>query len=166
MNPLEALLLVELADRYDSEKRLVRALPKMAEVATSKDLQKLIHSHTLETEGHVKKLDKVFESFGRKSKGKKCAATVGILKESDELAADFECTSAINAALISAAQKIEHYEMASYGFLHKWALLLGNKKAANLLKEILAEEEAAYVALTTLARSRSNNEALGGVTPI
>jgi ferritin-like metal-binding protein YciE len=117
----------------------------------------------VETENHVRKLDKAFKFFGKKPKVKKCTATVGILKESEEVAADFKSTAAINAALISAAQKIEQYEIASYGCLHEWALLLGKKEASNLLKEILVEEKAACEALTALARSRSNHEALGEV---
>ncbi len=161
MNALKNLFLDELADRYDAEKRLVLAMPKMIKTATCKHLQKLIQSHLKQTEDHVKKLDKVFKSFGEKAKTKKCEATIGLLKEGSEIAADFKGSLAINAAIISVAQKIEHYEIASYGCLHEWAVLLGNKDAVGLLKEILGEEKAANQALIDLARSRSNNEALG-----
>ena len=108
------------------------------------------------------KLEQVFECFGEKPKGKTCEATKGLLEEGDEIAADFKGSPAINAALISAAQKVEHYEMASYGCLHEWAELLGNEKAAGLLEAILEEEKAANESLTELARASSNEEALGG----
>ena len=161
MKTLENLFLDELADMYDAEQRLARALPKMAKAATSPALQAAIRSHLKETEGHVAKLEKVFKAFGEKAKGKKCEATVGLLEEGDEIAADFKGSPAINAALISAAQKVEHYEIASYGCLHEWAGLLGNETAAGLLLTILDEEKAANETLTELARSGDNQTALG-----
>jgi ferritin-like metal-binding protein YciE len=161
MKTLKDLFLDELADMYDAERRIVKALPKMARAATCDDLKKAIQSHLKETEGHVKKLEKVFQSFDEKAKGKTCEATVGLLEEGDEIAAEFKGSPAINAALISAAQKVEHYEMASYGCLHEWAGLLGNEEAAGLLEEILGEEKAANEKLTELARASSNEEALG-----
>ena len=161
MKTLEDLFLDELADMYDAEQRLVRALPKMAKAATSPALQAAIRSHLKETEGHVTKLEKVFKAFGKKPKGKKCEATVGLLEEGDEIASDFKGSPAINAALISAAQKVEHYEIASYGCLHEWAGLLGNETAAGLLLTILGEEKAANESLTELARSGDNQSALG-----
>lgn len=162
MNTLKTLFLDELADIYDAEQRLVRALPKMAKAATCDHLKQAIQAHLKETEGHVTTLEKVFKTFGEKAKGKKCEATVGLLEEADEIAADFKGSPAINAALICAAQKVEHYEVASYGCLHEWAEALGNPKAAAMLEGILDEEKAADQALTELARSRSNAEALGG----
>ena len=161
MKTLKNLFLDELADMYDAEQRIVKALPKMAKAATCDDLKGAIQAHLKETEGHVTKLEQVFASFDQKAKGKTCEATVGLLKEGDEIAAEFKGSSAINAALISAAQKVEHYEMASYGCLHEWAGLLGNEKAAGLLKGILGEEKAANETLTKLARASSNEEALG-----
>jgi ferritin-like metal-binding protein YciE len=146
---------------YDAERRIVKALPKMAKAATCPDLKAAIQSHLKETEGHVTKLEQVFKSFDQKAKGKTCEATVGLLEEGDEIAAEFKGSPAINAALISAAQKVEHYEMASYGCLHEWAGLLGNEEAAGLLKIILGEEKAANEKLTKLARASSNEEALG-----
>jgi ferritin-like metal-binding protein YciE len=161
MKTLKDLFLDELADMYDAERRIVKALPKMAKAATCEDLKEAIQSHLKETEGHVKKLEEIFQSFDQKAKGKTCEATVGLLEEGDEIAADFKGSPAINAALISAAQKVEHYEMASYGCLHEWAGLLGNEEAASLLQEILEEEKAANESLTELARASSNEEALG-----
>ena len=162
MKTLKVLFLDEVADMYDAERRIVKALPKMAKAATCDKLKKAILAHLKETEGHVTKLYQVFQSFDEKARGKTCEATVGLLKEGDEIAADFKGSPAINAALISAAQKVEHYEMASYGCLHEWAGLLGNKEAAGLLQEILEQEKAANETLTGLARTGSNEEALSG----
>ncbi len=158
---LKDLFLDELADMYDAEHRLVKALPKMAKVATCTELQGAIEEHLEETQGHVTKLEQVFAAFDQKPKRNTCEATVGLLAEGDEIAADFKGSPAINAALISAAQKVEHYEMASYGCLHEWAGLLGSREAADLLEEILEEEKAANEKLTQLALDGKNQEALG-----
>ena len=161
MQALNELFLGELADMYDAERRILKALPKMAKSATSPKLKKAFLAHQKETEGHVKRLEQVFVCFDKKAKGKTCEATKGLLEEGDEIAADFKGSPALNAALISAAQKVEHYEMASYGCLHEWARLLGNKKAAALLKANLDEEKAANDSLNELALADSNEEALG-----
>src|SRR5450432_2703108 len=153
MKTLKDLFLGELADVYDAEHRIIKALPKMAKAATCDKLKEAILAHLKETEGHVKKVEQVFQSFDEKAKGKTCEATVGLLKEGDEIAAEFKGSPAINAALIAAAQKVEHYEIASYGCLHEWAGLLGNEPAAGFLEEILAEEKAANEKLTGLARA-------------
>ena len=160
MKTLKDLFLDELADMYDAEKRILKALPKLARAATCSDLKGAMETHRNETEGHVKKLEQVFQSFGIKASGQTCEATKGLLEEGDEIATDFKGSPAINAALISAAQKVEHYEIASYGCLHEWAGLLGNQKAATLLEEILDEEKAANAGLTELAVAQSNKEAL------
>jgi ferritin-like metal-binding protein YciE len=160
MRTLKDLFLDELADRYDGEKRLVIAMPKMIKTATCPRLQKLIESHLMETERQVTKLEKVFQLFGKKPSLNKCEATVGMLVEGTEVATDNKGSPVINAALVSVAQKIEHYEIASYGCLHEWALLLGNKPAAVILKQILGEEKAANQALIELAISHCNNQAL------
>ena len=161
MKKLKDLFLDELADMYDAEQRIVKALPKMAKAATCEDLKAAILAHLKETEGHVTKLENVFQAFDEKARGKTCEATVGLLKEGDEIAADFKGSPAINAALVSAAQKVEHYEMASYGCLHEWAGLLDNEEAAGILQEILDEEKAANDALSELARESCNQQALG-----
>lgn len=165
MKTLKDLFMDELADMYDAEHRIIKALPKMAKAATCPDLKKAIHSHLKETKGQVSKLDKVFKSFGRKAKGQTCEATVGLLREGDEIAAKFKGSPAINAALISAAQKVEHYEIASYGCLHAWAGLLGNHEAARLLNQILEEEKGADKSLNDLAKSGNNEEAIGASDP-
>lgn len=160
MKTLNDLVLDELADMYDAERRIAKALPKMAKAATCKDLKAAIQAHWQETQDHVKKLEQIFHSFDAKAKGKTCEATVGLLEEGDEIAAEFAGSPAINAALIAALQKVEHYEIASYGCLYEWAGLLGNDEAAGLLEKILDQEKAANQALTELARASSNQEAM------
>jgi ferritin-like metal-binding protein YciE len=161
MNALNALFFDLLADRYDAEKRLVLAMPAMAKTSTSRDFHQLIQRHFRETIAHTKKLEMVFKSFGAEVKAGKCEATIGLLKECDEMAAEYKGSPALNAALISCAQKIEHFEIASYGCLAEWAAVLGNKEASSLLREILSEEKAADQALTFLARFSANDEAIG-----
>jgi len=156
MKNLETLFLDELADMYDAEHRLIKALPKMAKAATDKALKNAFEAHLLETEGHVTKLELVFQAFDRPAKGKKCEATVGLLKEGDEIAEKNKGYPTINSALISAAQKVEHYEIASYGCLRAWAELLGNPKAAKLLSAILEQEKAADEKLTLIAMETCN----------
>ena len=162
MKTLQDLFLDELADMYDAEHRIVRALPKLIKAATCIQLQTALQKHLKETHGQIAKLEQVFKSIGEKAKGKKCEATVGLLKEGDEIAADFKGSPAVNAALISAGQKVEHYEIASYGCLHEWAGLLGHDKAAGLLREILVQEKVADETLTEVARNGNNEEARNG----
>jgi len=161
MKTLESLFFDELADMYDAEHRLVKALPKMAKAATHDELKAAFRAHLVETAGHVKKVEQVFQAFGKEPKSTKCEATVGLLKEADEIAEDNEGSPTINAALISAAQKVEHYEIASYGCLRTWAELLGNTKAAKLLSEILVQEKSADETLTLLAVKTCNPAAEG-----
>jgi ferritin-like metal-binding protein YciE len=162
MKMLKDLFLSQLADMYDAENRIVKALPKMAKAATCTQLRDAFLSHLKETEGHVRKLEQVFHSFDiKKPRSQKCPATVGLLQEGDEMASEFKGSPAINAALISAAQKVEHYETATYGCLHEWAQLLENEEAAGLLEEILEQEKAADAKLNELALSRNNEEARG-----
>ena len=160
MRTLKNLFLDELADRYDAEKLLLIAMPKMINAATCTHLQKLLQSHLKETERHVSTLERVFRSFGDKPRLDRCEATIGLLKEGDQVASDYRGWPVLNAALISVAQKLKHYKIATYGCLREWAGLLGNNEAADLLQEILLEEKAANHALSELARSHSNNEAL------
>lgn len=161
MKTLKNLFLDELADIYDAERRIARGLPKLAKAATSPGLKKAMDAHSKETAGHVKKLELVFKSIGAKPRGKTCEATVGLLEESEEMAADFKGSPALNAGLIAAAQKIEHYEMASYGCLHERAEVLGYVEGARLLRQILDQEKASNDVLNELAHSCLNDEALG-----
>ena len=121
----------------------------------------LIRRHFKETVDHAKKLEKVFECFATDARTADCAITIHLLKECDEIAEAYKSSPALNAALIACAQKIEHHEIASYGCLAEWAAVLGNKEAASLLRDILAEEKAADAALSYLARSNANDEAVG-----
>ena len=161
MKTLQDLFLDQLGDMYYAEKQLVRALPKMAKAATHDELKNAFQSHLKETEDHVTKVESVFDAVGAKAKAKKCEAILGLLEEGDDIASDHRRSPTINAALICAAQKVEHYEMASYGCLREWAELLGNSQAASLLQEILDQEKAADDKLTELARSRCNASAEG-----
>lgn len=150
MKTLENLFLDSLADMYYAEQQLVDALPTMAEAATDEDLRTAFETHLSETEGHVQKLEQVFEQFGTKAHAKKCPAIIGILKEADEIASENKKSPTINAALIYAAQKAEHYEIASYGTLREWARQLNQEQAGELINEILDEEKAADEKLTKL----------------
>lgn len=156
---LKDLFMEELQDMYDAENRLVKALPKMAKAAQSEELKEAITTHLKETEGHVETLKSVFEQFDAAAKSKKCEAMVGLLKEGDEISGEFKGSPAGDAAIISACQKVEHYEIASYGCLCEWANTLGNEQAAAMLEEILEEEKAADETLTEVAQNSSNVEA-------
>lgn len=159
MKTLEDLFLDELADMYDAENRLSYGLPKLAKAAAAAELREAIEEHLEETEGHLEKLQRVFRAFDRGATARKCEAIVGLLKEADRIASDNKGAPTLDAALISAAQKVEHYEIASYGCLREWAEQLGNNEAALLLETILAEEKAADARLTELARQICNQAA-------
>lgn len=156
---LEDLFVDELADMYDVEKRLVKALPKMSKAVESLELKNAIEDHLRQTEGHVQKLEQVFSYCDAKPKAKKCEAMVGLLEEGDGILADFKGSPAIDAAVICAAQKVEHYEIATYGCLKEWAGVLGMEDAAAVFEEILGEEVAADETLTEIARSNANEMA-------
>jgi ferritin-like metal-binding protein YciE len=164
MKTLEDLFLDSLADMYYAEKQLTKALPKMAQAATHDNLRAAFEMHLTETEGHVQKVEEVFEAFGKSPKSKKCPAILGIIEEADEMASDNKKSPTINAALIFAGQKAEHYEIASYGGLRDWARLLGNENAAEILEEILEEEKAADAKLSELASDCCNESAKGEET--
>jgi ferritin-like metal-binding protein YciE len=158
MANLKDLFLDELADMFDAENRISKALPKMAKAATSEDLKAGLLNHQKETLGQIEKLKQVFAAFDEKAKGKECKATVGLLEEGDEIVEDNKGEPTLNAGIISACQKVEHYEIASYGCLIEWAKLLENEEAVSLLEEILAEEKAANETLTE-ASVEANEEA-------
>ena len=141
---------------YYAENQLIKALPKMAKAATHDDLREAFEAHLQETEGHVRKVERVFELFGKKPKSKKCPAILGIIKEADEIASENKKSPTINAALVFAGQKAEHYEIASYGGLREWARQLENEDAATLLDEILEQEKSADNKLTSLAETHCN----------
>ncbi len=159
MKTLKDLFLQELSDMYDSEQRIVKALPDLIEATTCSELKAALQSHLQETEGHVTKLEQVFEAFGEKAKSNKCPAMVGILDEGSELVSKNKKSPSLNAAIICAGQKVEHYEIATYGCLHSWAETLGNEEAAGILETILDEEKTADRTLNNLATEK-NEEAL------
>lgn len=154
MNTLRETFLEELADIYDAEKQLIRALPAMAEAARDAGLKAGFETHLSETEEHVRRLERVFQMFGERAKGKKCKAMKGLIAEGEDLIDD----EAGDAALIAAAQKVEHYEIASYGSLKSWAELLGYGDAVNLFEQTLNEEKATDEKLTRIAESAVNVE--------
>jgi ferritin-like metal-binding protein YciE len=154
------LFLDALADMLYAENQLTKALPKMAKAATHDDLREAFESHLVETEGHIEKVKQVFELFDETPRSKKCPAIVGIIKEGEEMISENKKSPTINAALVLAAQKAEHYEIASYGGLREWAKFLGNEEAAEILDEILDEEKAADVKLTELAEEHCNPSAI------
>lgn len=160
MKTLKKLFVDALAEIYDAEIRLVGAMPLMAVAATCPFLKEAILAHFTETEGHVRNLDRIFKIIDERSKRKTSETTIALLNESNEIMSHFKGYPVINAALIASFQKIEHYEIASYGCLRDWATVLGHEEAAEILQEILNEDKAANASLTDLARSLSNREAL------
>jgi ferritin-like metal-binding protein YciE len=158
---LQELFVEELRDIYDGEKRLLRALPKMAKAAGSSELQNAFHMHTRETERQVSRLEQVFRSLGEKPRGKKCDGIMGIVEEGNHAMEELD-GAVLDAALIAGAQKVEHYEIATYGTLAYFAELLGEDRAKSLLGETLQEERAADEKLSEIAKSDVNREALMG----
>jgi ferritin-like metal-binding protein YciE len=156
---LQELFVEELRDMYDGEKRLTKALPKMARAASAPELETAFTSHLRETEKQVTRLEQVFRALGEPIRGKKCQGIVGIVEEGKHAMEELE-GSVLDAALIAGAQKVEHYEIASYGTLAYFADLLGEATAKGLLGQTLEEEKAADKKLNAIATSRINREAL------
>lgn len=159
MNDLQKLFVSELKDIYDAEQRLVQALSELEENATSGELKAAFHDHGEETKNHVNRLEQVFEHLGESPKRKTCHGIEGIVDEGQTLAQEFKGNSALDAALIGAGQKAEHYEISSYGTLCSWAKELGYAEALTLLKSNLSEEKEADAKLTALAKSSHNADA-------
>lgn len=149
----------ELKDIYWAEKALTKAIPKMIKKATSDELVEALENHLEETENQVKKVERVFESIDKKPVAKKCEAMAGLIKEAEEIMKESEEGAMRDAGIISAAQKVEHYEIASYGTLRTFAQTLGLNDAVTLLDEILEEEKAADEKLTQIAESTINVQA-------
>lgn len=159
VSSMEELFLDELKDLYSAEKQITKALPKLAKAASSPDLRKAFESHLEETKGHVERLEKAFEILGKPTRGKMCHGMEGVLEEGSEVLEDTEKGDVRDAALISAAQRVEHYEIAAYGSVCEYANLLGQDEIAELLEETLAEEKAADEKLTSISKS-VNSQAL------
>ena len=145
---LEELLVDELKDLYSAEKQIIRALPKIIKAVSTPDLQQGLTNHLEETKGQIARLEKIGEILGKKMSGKTCAGMKGVLEEGSEVLEDTEKGLVRDAALISACQRVEHYEMAGYGSAREFAKLLGQKEVAALLDETLAEEKNADKTLT------------------
>jgi ferritin-like metal-binding protein YciE len=148
-----------LRDIYYAEQQILKALPKMIDKATGAGLKQGLQSHLKETEGHVKRLEKVFAMHGAKAKGADCPAIDGIIEEAEEIAGEVGDKEVLDAAIIAAAQAVEHYEMTRYGTLVAWAKQLGRPDCASVLEETLEEEKAADAKLTSLAEGGINRKA-------
>jgi ferritin-like metal-binding protein YciE len=156
---LNALFLDTLKDIYYAEKHIYKSLPKMAKAATSDDLRDAFEKHHDETEGHIERLEQIFELLGEPARGKKCDAIEGILDEGKEIMNDYKGAPALDAGLLAAAQAVEHYEISRYGTLKSWADKLGMKDAITLLDQTLAEEKKTDETLSKIAISAVNAEA-------
>ncbi|HLK17852.1 MAG TPA: ferritin-like domain-containing protein [Bryobacteraceae bacterium] len=148
MESIRELLLEEIADLYDAEKQLVKALPKMAKASSNEQLREAFESHLEQTRGHVQRLEQVFELLDKKAKSKPCAAMKGLVEEGKETMEEDLSDGVMDSAIICAAQKVEHYEIAGYGTVSAWARSLGLDEVAGLLEETLAEEKEADEKLT------------------
>jgi ferritin-like metal-binding protein YciE len=156
---LDTLFHDALKDIYFAEKKILATLPKMQKAAQSEELAAAFEKHHEETEGHVERLEKVFDIIGAKPQGKTCDAIVGITEEGSEIMKEYKDSTALDAGLLAAAQAVEHYEISRYGTLIAWAEKLGHEDAAELLAVTLEEEKATDEALTELADTVINAEA-------
>ena len=156
---LDELFHDTLKDIYYAEKKILSALPKMAKAAQNDDLRAAFEKHKTETEGQIDRLEQVFELIEEKAQGKKCAAIEGILEEGQEIIKEYKGSPALDAGLVSAAQAVEHYEIARYGTLRTWAEEMGLDQAAKLLQQTLDQEEATDRSLTKLAEAVVNQKA-------
>ncbi len=159
MQDLQMLMVEELKDLYHAEGQILKAMPKMVKKASDDELKRAFEQHMKETAGQIERLEQVFEALGEKAKGKKCHAMQGLLEEAKEIMGEDMEDDVMDAALIAAAQKVEHYEIASYGTVRAWAQILGNKQVAKLLQQTLDEEGKTDKLLTQLAEKNINVEA-------
>jgi ferritin-like metal-binding protein YciE len=160
LDTLEKLYVSELRDLYSAENQLLKALPKMAKGASSPELKDAFEKHLEQTRGHVERLEQVFEQLDESPKGKTCKAMKGLIEEGSEILEEDGEDSVLDAGIIVAAQKVEHYEIASYGSVRTFANLLGQDEAAKLLQSTLDEESEANNVLNQLAESVVNEDAL------
>ncbi|MGB6398289.1 MAG: ferritin-like domain-containing protein [Bradyrhizobium sp.] len=156
---LNALFLDTLKDIYYAEKQIYKSLPKMAKSASSDQLRNAFEKHHDETEGHIERLERIFELLGKPARGKKCDAIEGILDEGEEIMDEYKDAPALDAGLLAAAQAVEHYEISRYGTLKSWADKLGINEAVKLLDQTLAEEKKTDDTLSKIAVSAINAEA-------
>ena len=156
---LDDLFEETLKDIFYAEKKILTALPKMAKAAQSEELKAAFEKHEKETEEQIARLEKVFELIDTAPRGKKCEAIEGIIEEGAEIIKEFKGAPALDAGLVSAAQAVEHYEIARYGTLKRWAEMMGLDDAVSLLDETLSEEKETDAALTELADAQANEMA-------
>lgn len=153
---LHKLFLDQLQDAYDAENRIAEALPKKIDAAEASSLKQGLEKHWEETKDQITRLEKIFDNLGEPAKRNTCEAAKGLIKEAEELLKDFKGTKALDAAIICAAQKIEHYEIATYGSLCAWAKQMGHDEALKLLLETLEEEKQADATLNEAAKAQAN----------
>ena len=159
MDSLKDLYIDELKDLYNAENQLLKALPKMAKKASAPELKRAFQEHLTQTEGHVNRLEKIFKGLGEKPTGKTCKAMKGLIEEGKEIIEEDGDDSVLDAALIGAAQRVEHYEIAGYGVVRTFASLLGEEDAMQSLQRTLNEEGETDKKLTQIAESVINIEA-------
>jgi ferritin-like metal-binding protein YciE len=157
---LHDLLRDQISDLYDAEQRLVKALPGMAEAAHAPELRNAIQSHLEETKGHVNRLERIFGQLGEDAKRQTCAAMRGLVEEGESLTSKMEESPLRDAAIIAAANRVEHYEMAAYGSARTFAQTMGLDRVAEMLRETLEEERKADATLTLLAEGKINELAI------
>jgi len=162
MESLRELYVEELKDLWSAETQITKALPKMMKAATNPKLKKAFNTHLKQTERHVKRLERIFKELDESPRGKKCVGMEGLIKEGQELIKEKPEADVLDAGLISAAQHVEHYEIAGYGCVRTWARQMGEERQAELLQETLDEEEQTDRLLTELAESEINVEAEEG----
>ncbi len=160
LETLEKVYISQLKDIYSAENQLINALPKMAKAATHERLRAAFTDHLEETRGHVGRLEEIFEDLGKNPAGKSCKAMEGLVAEGEEIIEEDGDPAALDAALICAAQKVEHYEIATYGTLREYARILGHEQAQRLLTATLEEERGADTKLTELAEQSINQQAM------
>lgn len=158
---LKSLFVDELRDIYNAEQQLIKALPKMAKTANSADLRKSFEEHFEQTKGHTTRIEKIFNALGEPAKGKKCKGMEGLVTEGAEVMSEDYDGPLMDAALITAAQRVEHYEIAAYGSVHAFATVMGEDDAASLLEQTLKEEKETDEKLTILSK-QINSEAFQG----
>ena len=160
IDTLADLYLEQIRDMHSCEEQIIKALPKMARAASHPQLKKALEDHLEETKGHLERLDQILEALGQSAGSKVCAAAAGLIEEGEEVLENDGEEEACDAGLICAAQKVEHYEIASYGCLRTYARKLGRDEDAALLEQTLEEEKHSDVALTKLAMSVINDAAM------
>jgi ferritin-like metal-binding protein YciE len=160
LDSLQKLYVEELRDLYSAENQILKALPKMAKAASASELQAAFKEHLEQTKGQVQRLEQIFETLGKSPKGKTCKAMEGLVAEGEELMGEDADPEVLDAGLIAAAQRVEHYEIAGYGTVRTYAQLLGDEEAAGLLQETLDEEGQTDQKLSQLAESLINPQAV------